>query len=115
MSLDLEAIRKRCEQATPGPWYRDASRKGSQHQPISPAADNAHASVEMDNGKRVASLHITAWKQGPRDARPDADFIAHARDDIPALLDWVDRARVLLRALNVDSNYLEIENFLAEL
>lgn len=91
--IKLQEIRERCEQATPGPWYRDGSRKGTQNQIVSPAEDNARATVMTDNGSAVAAVHITAWKQERRDARPDAEFIAHARTDIPALLDWIGRAQ----------------------
>jgi hypothetical protein len=47
----------------------------------------------MDHGGVVANLHITAWKQEKRDARPTAAFIAAARTALPACLDEIEDLR----------------------
>jgi hypothetical protein len=68
MSLDLEAIRRRCEAATPGPW-----------------------SVEEDWTAEVRSPSgLIAKVIYPRHLL-DAEFIAAAREDVPALLAEVER------------------------
>jgi hypothetical protein len=45
--------------------------------------------VLTDYGARVASVHITAWKQKGRDARPTAHWIAAARTRERALAEAV--------------------------
>ena len=73
----LAAMRARCEVATPGPWVA-----------VSRSSD------EQDDD------YFLGWEiDGPRDAyrgqfarRADAEFIAHARADVPALLAVVEAA-----------------------
>lgn len=55
--MSLESIRARVEAATPGPWFNDYGTIGV----------DDHGIGEMDE-------------------TPDAEFITHARTDIPALL-----------------------------
>ena len=72
--IDTEAIRARCEAATPGPWKPDLSKLG------------IHKIVAQDAKGR--------WFQiGTSDKGHDAIFIAHARQDILALLDALETAR----------------------
>ena len=79
--IDIEAIRKRAEAATEGPW-------------------------EPKNWTHVVSneFYIASMERGPLEAvRADSDFIAHARQDIPALLEalaaQVHANEVLISAL----------------
>lgn len=95
--INLQEIRERCDRATPGPWRHDASLKG-QIQRVSPADDGPRATVKTDLGLSVAFITIVEWHEENRSARPDADFIAHARTDIPALLDWIERAVPVMRS-----------------
>jgi hypothetical protein len=76
---DLAAIKARCEAATPGPWEVN----GSPH-------DRRIAEV----GRHV----ITKPGRDGRSARNEtvADFIAHAREDVPALLEAVERLLSML-------------------
>jgi hypothetical protein len=68
----LEEIRAREEKATPGPW--DSWR-------IDPS--NAWSKWSFGN-----------TQVNPDDLyKPDAEFIAHAREDIPFLLDEIERLR----------------------
>lgn len=80
-AIDLKAIRARAAAATAGPWHWDDEfqevRAGK------PGAYAAEAIVETDNGV-----------YGPR--RSDAMFIAHSREDIPALLDLIDELQARL-------------------
>lgn len=74
-ALDVEKIKKRCEAATPGPWRREL---------IKVIAWKSHV---------ICDLASTMGKYEPEEA--NAEFIAHAREDIPALLAEVARLRAL--------------------
>jgi hypothetical protein len=75
--LDLEPIKARCAAATPGGWRatRDALLMASGDGPL----------VPMDG-----------WP------RADREFVAHARDDVPALLAEVEQLRAQLDRLRTD-------------
>jgi hypothetical protein len=91
--VDVQRLRELCEKAEPGPWTV-VTHDGRKNIGI----DSAEVSA-MDHGGVVANLHITAWKQDKRDARPSAAFIAAARTAIPACLDEIeDLLRLLIRA-----------------
>jgi hypothetical protein len=90
--VDVQRLRELCEKAEPGPWTV-VTHDGRKNIGI----DSAEVSA-MDHGGVVANLHITAWKQDKRDARPSAAFIAAARTAIPACLDEIEDLRVLLKA-----------------
>ena len=92
--IDIAQLRALEAAATPGPWKHDLDKDGRRSQRIE-SADV----VRMDNGAVVASLHITAWKQGGRNASPDAAFIAAARTAVPALLAEVERLQAALKRL----------------
>lgn len=82
----LAAIRARCEAATPGPWEPGRQSPYTLRFPI-------HQSVEA---RKVNPL---GWQRACicREARMgDTAFIAHARQDVPALLAEVERLRGLL-------------------
>ena len=65
---DLDAIRVRCEAAAPGPWVRDKLE------------------IRSFVGGRCQML---IYDEGGHDEQ-DAEFIANARTDIPALLAYID-------------------------
>jgi hypothetical protein len=108
---ELLAIRDRCEKATAGPWTWGDSRRSEEDR----AQDEA-AGIDVDAGKETYErswLHTYETEfvvlgcesadileeQDPGDYRPspdDADFIAHARMDVPALLAWVDHLRLAI-------------------
>ena len=75
---EREKIRKRCEAATPGPW--------------SPGLEEG---VESPNDMIIwgneFGLHLKV---------NDTFFIAHARQDIPALLDALDKAEAAAKELS---------------
>ena len=73
MTLHLSSIRERVEKATPGPWTADLLPEG--HESIDWVIIGAGGNLSSDMN------------------RDDAAFIAHARSDIPALLDEVERLR----------------------
>jgi hypothetical protein len=74
--IDLDAIKARAEVATPGPWEEDGSEiyvVGSRAW----VAESCH----------LAEYGVTAHGD------LDAEFIAHARTDVPALVAEVERLR----------------------
>lgn len=93
----LEAIRKRAEAATPGPW------KATDH------ADESGSAWICLSGERFTPL--AQGYDGEFLNRPDADFIAAAREDIPWLLGEVEQMRTALEIIlkqstvNIDPPY----------
>jgi hypothetical protein len=91
--LDLDAIEARAEAATEGPWQYDGM-------PLREDAEYGHI---VTGGGTPGSMreHQICWVGETLNLRApeDAEFIAHARADVPALLAEVRR----LRALNADS------------
>jgi hypothetical protein len=72
--LDLQAIRKRAEAATEGNWYYTSL--GSYY--ISP---------DIEDGVELGEAYSEA----------DAEFIAHASQDVPALIAEVERLQATVR------------------
>lgn len=82
IDLDLIAIRKRVEAATPGPWEFERISHGNPDSFSYERNDNyAFISIREDNYKKRMK------------AKFDAEFIAHAREDIPMLLDLVEELK----------------------
>lgn len=82
MKPDIEAIRGRCDASTPGPWRVDGSTYDEDcNEHLAPYG------LEGPNERLI-------WSSGGGEyAHPDmatAQFIAHARTDIPALLAYID-------------------------
>lgn len=68
---EIAAIRERADKATPGPWV---------------AADDDETTLAID----APNVGLFAWLDAEKHYE-DAEFIAHARSDVPALLDEIDR------------------------
>ena len=85
---DLRAIRERADKATPGPWVRNA-------------AVMANGGLLVYISQAGHHQENVAWVSTVNSDRPgeDAAFIAHARDDIPALLTEVSRLRAEIEKL----------------
>jgi len=84
LDRSLAAIRARAAAATPGPWRAlGTGRAGGDHWYV------------CDENQSLASI---ACNDGENEDQrePDAVFIARAREDVPALLDEVDRLRAAL-------------------
>lgn len=85
-ALDLEPIQARCEAATPGPW-------GYHHEV------NEVYSEQCDDESSFQMAWFaygTVYRRMKR-REHDGNFIAHAREDIPALIAEVERLRDGLR------------------
>jgi hypothetical protein len=82
--LDLEAIKARAEAAGPGPWYSA---------PDLPPRSHLHA-VCRGAGASTDGLIV-----GTTMSAAEADFIAHAREDVPALAAEVARLREALERI----------------
>jgi len=85
--VDIDFIRARANAATKGPWFWQANNKGYPQQIL----------ANDDGLTLVAEMYI-----GPEHFPTEAEFIAHARTDIPVLCDEVERLRVELAAYKRD-------------
>jgi len=81
---ELEEIRRRCETATPGPWK--SFIEGRDH---TSGSSFIMTGSGPNRGEDIELSGATA---------ADQDFIAHARQDIPRLLNEID---ILRRQLGV--------------
>ena len=93
----IAEIRARCEAATPGPWIVSNGRDKVCAKNVPAYADKTARVVVADcmkenNGRRFEEDYAMAQR--------DAEFIAHARQDIPALLDEVERLTEENKRLN---------------
>lgn len=87
-TLDLDAIRQRAEAACPGPWKAYNGNEGSvDYGPFWAVANAAFHNPPADDDTPWIAVEIHVGLQA------DAEFIAHARQDIPALLTEIDRLR----------------------
>ncbi len=88
--FDVDAIRKRAEAATPGPWFWSRCYE----------LDGLHWALENPESRAqrmvldyTLVLHhntVDSMMYKPADTNPNWQFIAHARTDIPYLLSLVD-------------------------
>jgi len=93
-SFDIQAAKKRCEVATGGGWFWNSYDaiwvgKGDDSERI---ASVSHLEYDRE-GDEVFSHGDEIF--GPRavEARANAEFIAHARADLPAALEIVETLR----------------------
>lgn len=85
-TTDLEAIKARCDAATPGPewvWtYYDGHRALIQY-----GAPTDEVVLGISDDEPVDPIVLIKYA--------DAEFIAHAREDVPALLDRLEQIAAL--------------------
>lgn len=103
--LDLEAIRRRAEAATPGPWVR-----WEEHGEIVASPPNREVFKNTPGEMRGGMGTVCEFEEDyddPEDAsynwEANAEFVAHAREDVPALLAEVTRQRGVIQRL-LDQN-----------
>lgn len=78
---ELKEIRRRCEKASTGPWKSYV--EGRDHW----GGDSFILTGDVDGD----GIYLTGA------TNDDQDFIAHARQDIPRLLDEIARLKMLLK------------------
>lgn len=95
MNIDLDAIRARADAATDGPWRSDKEWGAITHGP--------DAVVHAFYADDCESCAVNIEDEATVVIDPaDAEFIAHAREDIPALLAEVERLQSVARAERAD-------------
>lgn len=95
----LAAIQARCQAVPPGPWTwedwtQDDGPNRNTLQYVRPFADDFERRLwgQRFGGKPVAIIH-SEGSDCPDEVR---EFLAHAREDVPALLAEVDRLRAVV-------------------
>jgi hypothetical protein len=86
---ELKAIRERAEAATPGPWYWEKLDADGWNDTEMPCLVSASDEGVMDFGD--CEQYYPTEGSPPNDE--DAEFIAHAREDVPKLLAEIERLR----------------------
>ena len=90
----LQEIKERCNKASAGPW-----KKFSEHEnKVFSIAVDAPYSEPIVFGDFVVERDGDFWSYGVY-REENADFIAHAREDIPALLKEIDILNEMVRIL----------------
>ena len=91
---DIEAIKARVEAATPGPWRRDGELSGVWADAFETHPEYGAVTRSRSMAKWTKSVYLTdtddrGMHRYEAMESNDADFIAHARQDIPALLEYI--------------------------
>lgn len=81
--LDLEVIKERVEKTTGGEWILDNE-----------SDDRPYIADIWFDGEENG--HVEIHKYGAATESKDAEFIAHARQDVPALIVEIERLRVVV-------------------
>lgn len=84
--LDLEAIRRRVTWTTPGPWYADTGTPRDEDD----VERRRDWGVYTDNGQYKGTPEFIADTEYSQNPEIDAEFIAHARQDVLALIARVE-------------------------
>lgn len=102
MQIDVDAIRQRAEAASPGPWESKelgGAVAGSEYLVINgPSPFKAFTEPEAILCMYWPAHSAEELAQAEKLTGDTADFIAHARQDIPALLSALTEARAQLDA-----------------
>jgi len=81
--FDIQAARKRCEAATPGPWKIRAAVNGF----------DKDVAILDSFGQIIAEVFMQVNREVFRPAVANAAFIKHARSDLPAALEALEEAQ----------------------
>lgn len=86
----IAQIRARADAATRGPWYVQLTAETYIDRPSRyPIYSEVRGVVEITEG----DTYVAQTKRGNEQARADAEFIAHAREDVAVLLAEIERLR----------------------
>ena len=115
--MNLQEIRERCEKATPGPWFvvgppwRASYPHAGEMTDLLPTyvisgSDDPHAGTPV-----IDAISIDEWEAGKyhellSQSDADLEFCAHARTDIPALIDRVEEQDEKIEALEAEAERL---------
>jgi hypothetical protein len=77
--IDIKAIEERCERATKGPWHEYENT----------------VSIGYTHGQDVRADNVLSNRVCRDCSLEDMEFIAHSREDLPALLEAVKEARAI--------------------
>ena len=112
--LDLDAIEARANAASDGPWI-------VVHEPAWEADDVQHPDVIKvgaplyvgDDEPFTVCLVSTDYEDDPVDVLGDAEFIAHARTDVPALVAALREARAKVEAMRswIDGAKVDLDGY----
>ncbi|WP_342441267.1 hypothetical protein MHB65_18095 [Lysinibacillus sp. FSL K6-0075] len=92
----LNAIKERVAKATLGPWKVRNDNEGTEYFPFWVVSK-----LGLDSGEWFAELHVGDIS--------DAQFIANAREDVPALIAEVERLREALKFYAEETKYERVE------
>ena len=88
--MKLSEIKARCEAATPGPW-----------EVLTNPSRTSFDCIYSDSVRlRLADVFRERYLAEQKENNQNVEFIVHSRTDIPALVDWIDRARAHLDILH---------------
>lgn len=90
---DLLAMEERCKRAQTGPWRVDFGEEIGNNWVV---ATGAAYDQERRGTYAVATDRIHASQTNAADGKDDAEFIAHARQDLPRCLEEIRRLRAEL-------------------
>jgi hypothetical protein len=90
--VDLGPIEARCKAASPGPWITCNPESAFKNWPIGFFSLGRDEEAKPSNWA-ISTDHVRASEMTSGGAKADAEFIAHARQDIPALIAEVRRLR----------------------
>lgn len=90
---DLLAMEQRCKRAQVGPWRVDFGEEIGSNWVV---ATNAAYDQDKRGTWAVATDRAHASDCNAADGKDDAEFIAHARQDVPRLLEEVRRLRAVV-------------------
>jgi hypothetical protein len=92
---EIEAIRKRAEAATAGPWYNTRWDVATE-----PDCTTGYPS----SPESICGTFDGEYIENPNGIN-DAEFIAHAREDVPKLLVEIERLRETLNEISEINEY----------
>ena len=98
----LQAIEERANKASTAPWIVEAGEYSGRDWMIGSVAMFLGASCWDDKCYTVTTNQVHA-SELEGDAKTDAEFIAYAREDVPALIAEVKRLRAKLDAMPVEA------------
>lgn len=116
INAEIEAIRARADAATPGPWTTSDTTYGKAiHCLPSPDSSNGYLALTEASPQAAYVVRRAAYSWYTKEqADANAEFIAHARGDIPALLaenaglrQQLAEARADVRAFSCPAQWLQ--------